>query len=88
MAPTTTRTEEASPDADAASKASDLVAREADVVGTPLGAEAALPVGAAAPRPPTREERSAAAGLDGNFIEYSRESWEFLSWSDGVLVVA
>lgn len=29
-----------------------------------------------------------AASLDGNFIEYSRESWEFLSWSDGVLVVA
>lgn len=88
MAPTTTRTEEASPAADVASKASDLEAREADVVGTPPGAEAALPVGAAAPNPRTREEWRPAAGLDGHFIEYSRESWEFLSWSDGVLVVA
>lgn len=75
------------------------------MVGIRLAAEAALPVGAAAPRPPTREEErpagcgeathasvaesgGPAAGLDGDFIEYSRESWEFLSWSDGVSVVA
>lgn len=71
-----------------ASRVSDPEAREADEVGTPPGAEAAPPVGAAAPKPPTREEWRPAAGLDGHFIEYSRESWEFLSWSDGVLVVA
>lgn len=74
------------------------------MVGILLGAEAALPVGVAAPKPPTREEgRPAgvvnplvpalqewgpAACLDGNFIEYLRESWEFLSRSDGVSVVA
>lgn len=64
MAPTTTRTGAASPDADAALKASDLEAREADVVGTPRGAEAALPVVVAVPRPPTREEGSRAHAVN------------------------
>lgn len=56
MALTTTRTGAASPDADAVLTASDLAAREADVAGTPLAAEAALPVGVADPRPRTREQ--------------------------------